>query len=254
MDSTARAYSVAVIGFNMTERIVLQSIFGLAARRTPKFVPFDGGQGKSPDVFLVDASTPEYLQQLRESNSGSSVPTILVGDSNFGTTWPAMPRPLQWSRLLKMLDEVIATARTQTVVPSRQVDSVLVVDDSPTVRQFMQGKLAPFGFNVDFAASGEQAIGLTAEKAYTVVFLDVVLPGVDGYQVCKLVKSKKREIKGPAVVMLTSKGSPFDKIRGTMAGCDAYLTKPIDEDKLLAAIAKFLPNAVSPRLSATRAA
>jgi two-component system, cell cycle response regulator len=121
------------------------------------------------------------------------------------------------------------------------VDWVLVVDDNQTVREFMKSKLAPFGFNVDYAETGEQAVGFTGQKHYTCVFLDVIMPGIDGYQVCKLIKSKKSIIGKTAVVMLTSKGSPFDKIRGAMAGCDAYLTKPVNEEKLLETIVKFIP-------------
>ena len=122
-------------------------------------------------------------------------------------------------------------------------DTVLVVDDNATVRMFMQAKLAPFGFEVDFAETGEQAVGLTGSREYTCVFLDVVLPGIDGYQVCKLIKGNKQAIKKTAVVMLTSRGSPFDKLRGSLAGCDEYLTKPLDENRLLEVIAKFLPGA-----------
>jgi two-component system, cell cycle response regulator len=106
----------------------------------------------------------------------------------------------------------------------------------------MQAKLAPFKFEVDFAESGEQAIGLTGAREYACIFLDVVLPGIDGYQVCKLIKSNKQAIKKTAVVMLTSRSSPFDKLRGSLAGCDEYLTKPLDEERLLAVIAKFLPS------------
>ncbi len=120
-------------------------------------------------------------------------------------------------------------------------DSVLVVDDNATVRMFMQAKLAPYGFEVDFAETGEEAVGLSGQHEYTCVFLDVVLPGIDGYQVCKLIKSNKQAIKKTAVVMLTSRSSPFDKLRGSLAGCDEYLTKPLDEDRLLEVIAKFLP-------------
>ncbi len=130
-------------------------------------------------------------------------------------------------------------------------DTVLVVDDNATVRAFMQAKLAPFGFDVDFAETGEEAIGLSGTHEYTCVFLDVVLPGIDGYQVCKLIKSNKQAIKKTAVVMLTSRSSPFDKLRGSLAGCDEYLTKPLDEDRLLEVIAKFLP---SGRKQAERAA
>jgi two-component system cell cycle response regulator len=121
-------------------------------------------------------------------------------------------------------------------------DTVLVVDDNATVRMFMKAKLAPFGFEVDFAETGEEAVGLTGTREYACVFLDVVLPGIDGYQVCKLIKANKQAIKKTAVVMLTSRSSPFDKLRGSLAGCDEYLTKPLDEDRLLEVIAKFLPS------------
>ncbi|GAC1600152.1 MAG: hypothetical protein NVS3B2_02090 [Ramlibacter sp.] len=119
---------------------------------------------------------------------------------------------------------------------------VLVVDDNATVRMFMKAKLAPFGFEVDYAETGEEAVGLTGTREYACVFLDVVLPGIDGYQVCKLIKSNKQAIKKTAVVMLTSRSSPFDKLRGSLAGCDEYLTKPLDEDRLLETIAQFIPS------------
>ena len=121
-------------------------------------------------------------------------------------------------------------------------DTVLVVDDNATVRMFMKAKLAPFGFEVDYAETGEEAVGLTGSREYACVFLDVVLPGIDGYQVCKMIKSNKQAIKKTAVVMLTSRSSPFDKLRGSLAGCDEYLTKPLDEDRLLETIAQFIPS------------
>jgi two-component system cell cycle response regulator len=121
-------------------------------------------------------------------------------------------------------------------------DAVLVVDDNATVRMFMKAKLAPFGFEVDYAETGEEAVGLTGTREYACVFLDVVLPGIDGYQVCKLIKSNKQAIKKTALVMLTSRSSPFDKLRGSLAGCDEYLTKPLDENRLLETIAQFIPS------------
>ena len=121
-------------------------------------------------------------------------------------------------------------------------DTVLVVDDNATVRMCMKAKLAPFGFEVDYAETGEEAVGLTGSREYACVFLDVVLPGIDGYQVCKMIKSNKQAIKKTAVVMLTSRSSPFDKLRGSLAGCDEYLTKPLDEDRLLETIAQFIPS------------
>ena len=120
--------------------------------------------------------------------------------------------------------------------------SILVVDDTRSMRKMVAAILAGAGYEVAEAGDGEEAVGLTGSREYTCVFLDVVLPGIDGYQVCKLIKANKQAIKKTAVVMLTSRSSPFDKLRGSLAGCDEYLTKPLDEDRLLEVIAQFLPS------------
>ncbi len=135
-----------------------------------------------------------------------------------------------------------AMARASGKTRSQLADAawVLVVDDDLANRRFMESRLSQFNINVDYAASGEQAVGLTGTKHYACVFLDVVMSGMDGYQVCKIIKSN-RASKDTRVVMLTSRSSTFDRIRGTMAGCDAYLTKPVDEEKLVKTISRFLP-------------
>jgi CheY-like chemotaxis protein len=112
---------------------------------------------------------------------------------------------------------------------------VLAVDDSPLMRTFLQNKLAPYGIHPEFAASGEEALYKISKQHFDLIFLDVMLPGMDGYDVCKMIK-KNKDNALMKVVMLTSKDKTFDKIRGTMAGCDGYLTKPVDELKLRAII------------------
>lgn len=270
-------YSVEVIGFSQTELMALASVFELSSRRVPKFARHNT-VGTPPDILLVDANDMDAVRLLPERNASGLIPTILIGDSNRGTHWPVLPRPIRWMKLFQAFDAAIAppsvealakpveVAAVTTVQASTQVstappeipvaktvgersgawrtqtprDWVLVVDDNHTVREFMKSKLASFNFNVDYAESGEQAIGFTGQKHYACIFLDVIMPGIDGYQVCKLIKSN-RSAQKTAVVMLTSKDSPFDKIRGSMSGCDAYLTKPVDEEKLLETIARFLP-------------
>lgn len=285
-------YSVDVIGFNPTERIVLASVFGLAARRSPKFAQH-GNVAEQADIFLVDGSDANAVLMFRQRNPDKSVPSIFIGESDHGTGFAVLSRPLQWTKLFKAFDQAallcesvgagalvaappmpaypadsteptmaFATALDQTqpmhaggaptvdsiapdesaayAAPNTAADWVLVVDDSATIREFMKSKLAPFQLNVDFAESGEQAAGLAGQKHYTCIFLDVVLPGIDGYYVCKLIKAK-RGVSKSAVVLVTSKNSMIDKIRGAMAGCDAYLTKPIHEEKLLETIVKYLP-------------
>ena len=271
-------YFVDVIGFNQTERLLLSSIFGLAARRAPSFLPRDAKSTRPADLYLVDGSDQGAMKEFRAVRARYPAPAVLVGDADPASGLQALPRPLQWARLLQGFEDAVQ-ARAQapagadyektmvlrrTSAPGTPVrtpaplaasavraapriaapaDSVLVVDDNATVRKFMEAKLAPYGFQADFAETGEQAVGMTGTKEYTCVFLDVVLPGIDGYQVCKLIKSNKQAIKRTAVVMLTSRSSPFDKLRGSLAGCDEYLTKPVDENRLLEVMAKFLPAA-----------
>jgi CheY-like chemotaxis protein len=112
---------------------------------------------------------------------------------------------------------------------------VLAVDDSPLMRTFLQNKLQPYGISPEFASSGEEALFKISKQHFDMIFLDVMLPGMDGYDVCKMIK-KNKDNSLMKVVMLTSKDKTFDKIRGTMAGCDGYLTKPVDELKLRAII------------------
>lgn len=260
---------------------MLTSIFALAARRDPGFVQYDAAAGGSADIYLVDADSPESLGEFQARSKGAGLRAVLVGAANKEKGGViVLARPLQWARLLQALEdtaadlepdlmlggsaasaamsaslplgrsrpgagthsEAIAPVSSEAARKRALGDTVLVVDDNATVRLFMKAKLAPFGFEVDYAETGEEAVGLTGSQEYTCVFLDVVLPGIDGYQVCKMIKSNKQAIKKTAVVMLTSRNSPFDKLRGSLAGCDEYLTKPLDEDRLLEVIAKFLPS------------
>ena len=244
MANTDQNYFVDVIGFNQTERLLLSSIFGLAARRDPCFQRRDASSTKPADLYLVDGADAAAMNEFRAVRARYPAPAVLVGEGAGENGMPQLPRPLQWARLLQSFDEAVTNGASTASQKKSSVsvqDAVLVVDDNATVRKFMEAKLAPYGFSADFAETGEQAVGLTGAKEYTCVFLDVVLPGIDGYQVCKLIKSNKQAIKRTAVVMLTSRSSPFDKLRGSLAGCDEYLTKPVDENHLLEVIAKFLP-------------
>lgn len=130
-------------------------------------------------------------------------------------------------------------AKTQPPDSSVDVDHILVVDDSDIALKFMRNRLSRFGFHTDLVSSGEEALGKMNTRPYKFVFLDVMMEGLDGYQTCRAIKQRKySDGKPPVVVMLTSRGGTIDKIRGTLAGCDAYLTKPLNERDLIAVLAK----------------
>ncbi len=100
-------YSVAVIGFDETEKIVLDSTLGLSVRRKPRFVGFDASRAGRPDLYLVDARDMLYLQTMLVSNLDRAVPTVLIGNSDFGTRWPVLKRPIQWSKIFEAFDHAL---------------------------------------------------------------------------------------------------------------------------------------------------
>jgi CheY-like chemotaxis protein len=125
---------------------------------------------------------------------------------------------------------------------SQTLGRVLVVDDSDVALKFMQNRLRQFGYEGQLARSGEEALALVAGGDFKFVFMDVMMSGLDGYQTCKAIKQNKaRKSAAPVVVMLTSRGGTIDKIRGSMAGCDAYLTKPLNEKHLITILVKHDP-------------
>ncbi|WMW80183.1 response regulator [Undibacterium cyanobacteriorum] len=261
-------------GFSEAEKSMLTSTFRLTSRRAMSYVEPEAGDTRA-DIYLINADNPDALQDLARRDIGvpnAHSPAVVVGRSAVETPWPFVPKPIHWMRLFEKLDEVMEQAlkerdrraqqaatqwdgtsmrrssdqKRKPVPVSEPValrESVLVVDDSATVRAFMRIKLSPFQFDVDFAETGEEAIEKANQKNYTCIFLDIMMPGIDGYEVCKRIKGNAKT-KSTAVVMLTSKSSMIDKFRGSWSGCNAYLSKPVVEDELLATIAKFLPSAL----------
>jgi len=102
----------------------------------------------------------------------------------------------------------------------------------------MEVRLLKEGYAVDFAETGEEALLKTRSRTYDLIFLDVMLPGISGYDVSRQMKKDIR-VTAP-VVMLTGKTSRVDKLRGTLASADAYLTKPLAIDSLNETLKRYL--------------
>ncbi|MEZ5628858.1 twitching motility response regulator PilG [Denitromonas sp.] len=113
---------------------------------------------------------------------------------------------------------------------------VMVIDDSNTIRRSAEIFLAQAGCQVVLAEDGFDALAKIADHRPDVIFVDIMMPRLDGYQTCALIKKNARLTKTP-VVMLSSKDGLFDRARGRMVGSDEYLTKPFTKDSLLRAVA-----------------
>jgi twitching motility two-component system response regulator PilG len=114
--------------------------------------------------------------------------------------------------------------------------TVMVVDDSSTVRKSAEIFLAEAGCRVLLAEDGFEALAKVVDHAPDLVFCDILMPRLDGYQTCALIKRNPHFAATP-VVMLSSKDGLFDRARGRLAGSDEYLTKPFTREALLAAVA-----------------
>ncbi len=107
----------------------------------------------------------------------------------------------------------------------------LVIDDSAAIRKQLELELRDANISADFAESGEQALEMIKETQYDLVFLDIIMPGIDGYETCKNMRAITDYKKTP-IIMLSGKTSPLDEVQGVIAGATTYLTKPVKSDKL----------------------
>ncbi|NOZ38060.1 MAG: response regulator [Gammaproteobacteria bacterium] len=112
---------------------------------------------------------------------------------------------------------------------------VMVIDDSKTIRRTAETLLKKVGCDVVTASDGFEALSKIADNQPDIIFIDIMMPRLDGYQTTALIKNNKRFRKTP-VVMLSSKDGLFDRARGRIVGSEQYLTKPFTKEELLNAI------------------
>jgi len=112
---------------------------------------------------------------------------------------------------------------------------VLVIDDSKTIRRTAETLLSREGCEVHTAIDGFDALSKIADHHPDIVFVDIMMPRLDGYQTCALIKNNQ-EFKQTPVIMLSSKDGLFDRAKGRIVGSEQYLTKPFTKDELLGAI------------------
>jgi twitching motility two-component system response regulator PilG len=112
---------------------------------------------------------------------------------------------------------------------------VMVIDDSKTIRRSAETLLKKVGCEVVTAIDGFEALAKITEHKPDIIFVDIMMPRLDGYQTCALIKNN-RAFKATPVIMLSSKDSIFDRARGRIVGSEKYLTKPFSKEDLISAI------------------
>lgn len=127
------------------------------------------------------------------------------------------------------------TVSTAAAAPAK----IMVIDDSQTIRRTAETLLTKEGFVVVTAQDGFEALAKIADHHPDLVFIDIMMPRLDGYQACALIKANPRYASTP-VIMLSSKDGLFDRARGRIVGSDEYLTKPFTREELLNAVRTHL--------------
>ncbi len=119
---------------------------------------------------------------------------------------------------------------------------VMVIDDSKTIRRSAETLLKKVGCDVVTATDGFEALSKITEHHPDIIFVDIMMPRLDGYQTCALIKNNQT-FKATPVIMLSSKDSIFDRARGRIVGSEEYLTKPFSKEDLIGAITSHVNGA-----------
>jgi twitching motility two-component system response regulator PilG len=221
--------------------------------------------GTVEDIMLIDGDKPGLVDEWRARNSRTeNAPAVLVRQVVKNDVAFELHRPLTYPKLVSVLDRVTITALKyvpelvigDAAASNPEFDALrhssssvaksgflaLVVDDNLALRTHLEIELNLFGIEVHFAESGEQAMDMAGQHLYDLILLDVMLPGRDGYYTCKNMRARAdKRYKNTPIIMLTGKNSTIDRIKGTMAGCSFYLTKPAKPQTLHEILCRCLP-------------
>ena len=259
------SFAVAALGFEAKERLLLRNILRISEQHPLAFRPHQPGRDGQPALVIVNGDNADAVTQwvnLEQERATSASPISAVYLARGVPPADAMyslGRPFLATRLFALLERVVterhgyqpdlalatdgmllltnegdpyavqssrSSVGRATSAPSPTRRCALIVDDSLPVRIQLKGPLEKAFDHVDVAETGEEALELLAQRTYDLVLLDVILPGIDGYETCRRIKKDPRHVDTP-VVMLTSNSSPADKVKGKLAGCETYLIKPV---------------------------
>lgn len=265
---------VVPLGFEADVVEKLEKIFQRDRAEPRAYTTIYPYTNESADILLVNYDNPAALSEKNAILTGHPDLHIVAASqgalSDESITYSIHPYQVHGillaARLLSALDKVpdgsAPEAQSQTATPVletadnssadiAQSYSVLVVDDSVSIQKSLEINLLTLQHidHIDFADSGEMALEKIAAKQYDIIFLDVMMPGIDGYETCTQIRKMPLYKKTP-IVMVSAKCSPLDEVKGIVAGCTTYLTKPVQNEafqKLSHRMMEWLANKKTPQ-------
>lgn len=246
MESNDLPLRVVPLGFEEDMAEKLEKIFQRERAGQRAYTTIYPYTGEAVDIFLINYENPTLLAEKNSIVAQCSSAAIVAASQHAITdesvTYTLYPYQVHGillaARLLGVLDKVGVASDTPVVVHTEPaVDSsadaykALVVDDSVAIQKSLEINLRTLKNigQIEFADSGEQALEKLDAMQYDIIFLDVMMPGIDGYETCTQIR-KKTGYKHTPIIMVSGKTSPLDEVKGIIAGCTTYLTKPVQDD------------------------
>jgi CheY-like chemotaxis protein len=254
---------VLLIGFGDFERQALTSYLRFSGTRVPAYEQVDNIAGA--DYVIADADHPGAIDEVMAADRGAD--TVYIGSLAPEGALAWTMRPIDPLQIFRELDAAVALRFFKSAPPpplhtasgpmplaplaaddpqpQRRATDVstgplaLLIDDSEIALRFLQRQLAALGLRTETAVNSQSALAQLAQQRFDAVFVDVDLgpdSAMDGFALCQHLKRQQRPHGTglpPRVVIVSAHGSATDRVRGTFAGCDAYLTKPIKEETML---------------------
>lgn len=206
----------------------------------------------SADIFIIK-NQPDAVEQAKLAHTQQVLLTLVDKNEAPAMGKHVIQQPLLVTRVMRAIDEasklVQSSHKTPTSASSPTPTAInesafhaLIVDDSAAIRKQLELELRETTMTADYAVCGEDALEKINSQQYDLVFLDIVMPGIDGYEVCKQLR-KMPNYKRTPVIMLSGKTEPLDEVEGILAGASTYMLKPVkhkDFQQTLERISKWL--------------
>ena len=254
-------WHLAIVGFSPFERATLESCLRLSAEQGSGYAIV--GDVQRADVLIADTDKAGLCDTLMAAQLLEN--TLAIGTRVVDGCMAQLPRPINPLLLPRLLDGLLASrtprlqppaadpagvpprpAATAAAAPDDALASrfpgALVVDPSKDVLRFMANHLVRFGFAVRLARSGEEALKVIVDRPFEFVFLELALTGISGFETCRMIKQRPYAAgqRAPRVVAMTARDGRVDRVRAGLAGCDAFLSKPLQHDALMAVIGEHV--------------
>lgn len=241
-------YNVGVVGFSEKDIEKIDKILQSSQSKNRSYILAGISNINDIDVLIADIDAVTSKAQCDALLlKKPTIHIITASKKDKGETDNHIRGLLLATRVIRLLDNLQMSEKSTDGVVDGIADDVeievvtetdeaalniLIVDDSKMMQKTLELELNKSNIKMKkwFADDGEVALALIEETHFDFIFLDVMMPGIDGYETCSRIRKNKSMKKTP-VIMLSAKTSPMDEVKGVMAGCTTYLTKPIDSNE-----------------------